>query len=224
MEALSIKQNEAITQIQATWKGYRTRKFILQTRQEFEEILNEIETELGEKVEEKISWPKPCLCLPYFEKEDNAVENATSNEWSGTNNCDDEKLAPPMNVESASIGLVENLTKIVQTKNVQDGQVDTVLEVESSDKENSFDNQKESISIDIQPHCRQEQRLLTESWLTDKSFDLHSTYIEQNPEQPLDKESLKTQQIDLMLELIWIQQAIQSRKVYLRLKGKSSSS
>ena len=94
---------------------------------------------------------------------------------------------------------------------------------------------KDSKQIVSNLHSIQTGGLLTESWMSDKSFDdtlstssnavnnNNNNCTDNNPGKAnITKADLVCKQKELMLELIWLQQAIHSRKVYLQLKRKSS--
>lgn len=88
---------------------------------------------------------------------------------------------------------------------------------------------RENICSDLVDQCdnntrtrnndKNRKNILTESWLSDKSFGSCS---EHEPElNGKTSEELTLLKEDLMLELLWINQAIGSRKTYLHLKCKS---
>ena len=62
-----------------------------------------------------------------------------------------------------------------------------------------------------------ETHLLTESWLSDKSFMLPSESNVSLDEKS--SEELQKLKEELTLELLWIGQAVASRKAYLKLKS-----
>ena len=82
-----------------------------------------------------------------------------------------------------------------------------------SDLADQSDNNSRTIN-----NGKNRKNILTESWLSDKSF---SSCSEHEPElNGKTTEELRLLKADLMLELLWINQAIGSRKTYLHLKCK----
>ena len=318
----STPSKSAATLIQAHWKGYRIRKCILQTRSDYEEIAQEIESEIGIECgtrERKclVSWPKERnICYPVH-----SISSVVDNKDDGgkiknvTTKADisiqiDRQPGVISNVSGGDGGSTsKECNSVVGECTVLDGPQPSyghqekvnnnelhekggnIIEKQNnSHTDNNNNNHKQihsttattedDLSKDLPSkdkvtpsgHQQKQQQqqiprkvyekrssspifeacgeedtslkdttatttfgevdgpqvitkpcLLTESWMTDRSFDASSTITTLNDDNIIaTKEDLLEQQKELMLELIWLQQAIHSRKVYLRLKRKAS--
>lgn len=290
---------ESASIIQAAWRGYRARKYILQTRIEYEKIVKEIEGSLFSVTPCNVTWPSKYLCYPKFlscQKE--SVQNdiskwtcttiAKSQDITRTNNCCCNVIKTPQSLEqdigtqtslsvnkeeevesstySLSLSCVEkeegedneeDIDFMKETEYFHNGENSPVVTVSDSHVENAdvqlikhkedlqhendtyrkrknentqgnFEGENDEIPLgkdefpisqvevkieNVDPEHNVEPvvpYLLTDSWNTEKSFGSITSVC--------DKEKVRKEQNDLVLELLWIQQAIESRKGYLRIK------
>ncbi|XP_065152531.1 IQ domain-containing protein C [Paramisgurnus dabryanus] len=196
--------NQKLTQFQAFCRGYLIRKYLSLVRTQFEDIVREIDGGLDNLHWEESIIPKPhftdteSLLLQYgrFKNqsyddqfEDSAREQMTDNMYGETPVPSSEVLVP---------------------------EKDEVFETGNRDKSTPLDEDRT-----IGPNCMGESTTLwsvvnpdvTHSSFLQKGDNLHFAFkdTEHTPE------SLRQQRSTLTMELLWIQQAISSRKKYLTL-------
>lgn len=100
----------AASSIQAAWRSYYTRKCILQTRREYEEIAKEIERGLNETYAHvTVVWPRRTLCCPRFIAPVSSVDSGSRVTTSQRNNGiqmlknNNHLSAPQQNEEETSL-------------------------------------------------------------------------------------------------------------------------
>lgn len=270
--------HESCCRLQAVWKGYRLRKIMLETRNEYLTIFKEIESEfMGNTIPE---WPYKTLCTPVFRSmeevknvKDNIerhtkVSHQDFNDDSTNSNSPEssvQNVTEPANVVNCSSSSTSNehVTSIddksCQTSLCLDGiqneeggtllmhvQAELPHTVEcstlgvedmhsSTPKDTPYTSPKRNSPIDNITHTETKNDnneipvkqcnlnsnhnidLLTSSWLSDTSFTLEKSTNEKSVSE------LKKLKEELSLELLWIGQAISSRKTYLRMKEKQQS-
>jgi len=232
----------SINKFKALWKGYIVRKRMLQTRKQYEDIFYDIQGTDGFE----LTWQGKYLCLPHMkEKRDEELgENKVSNLINADVSCQTSIVqcndTPKNNQEDDFNDVMVGTEKCdvispVKCRNVGFTQIDKDIKfikqdflpssiVDKNDlrSSNDLNDLQSSISFSsdqiILPFYNCEKNILTESWLSDKSFascKVESVTSQLSIKTPFELNKMKE---DLLLELMWINQAISSRKTYLTLK------
>nr|XP_047142330.1 uncharacterized protein LOC124816702 [Hydra vulgaris] len=171
--------------IQKVWRGYKVRKKLFETRNEFISIVKHIDNTVGKK--SNVFFPYYSLCMPSFQKE------------SYFENNDDG-------------GIYENSKTLAQCgkKNFEDKN-----ETNKNMKQFEFNIQHSSSPLKetfLKNIPLSSGNVLSDSWLSNKSFNKENGTTAVEDTSTLSRE-------DLCLEIMWINQAINSRKNYLKLKN-----
>nr|XP_055025952.1 IQ domain-containing protein C [Misgurnus anguillicaudatus] len=202
--------NHKLTQFQAFCRGYLIRKYLSLVRTQFEDIVQEIDGGLDHLHWEESIIPKPhftdteSLLLQYgrFKKQSyDQFEDSTREQM--TDNRDGETPVPSSEV-------------LIPEK-------DEVAEPVNKDKSTPLD--EESV---IGPKCMGESTTL---WSVLNPDVTHSSFLQKGDNMDFafkdtehTSESLRQQRSTLAMELLWIQQAISSRKKYLTLRQRMDAS
>ena len=251
------RSTKAAVFIQAYWRGYWIRKYILQTRSEYEEIVREIESEAGIDYNERETvscrWLKDqTVCYPRHSNDDKMIDSnvmaeplAERNYAKELPNVEKKRVDNNVFIGSSSkpTALDPNSTVGDELHNYLDTfpvfQNGSFIKTTNCDKSTTTHQQMaihKNVDQLFQHHTtfseqasqadleQPQNRLLTESWMSVQSLDDVITTTDGNENtNSNNKVDLLDQQKELMLEMIWLQQAIHSRKVYLGLKMEGAS-
>ena len=233
---------KGIVSFQALFRGYRTRKAIAPTRKEFIAIFNEIEGEFKDRFD--VQWKSTIISRPSIKPfETNASISFARSNKSGENKIGGKSLSSNKSREERDFTASEkdelttterDLSPTSATTISEDGDVepekrgtdqplDPRLKAESSkDCINTEDSFSDSIlypGLSNSANDNQRHDLTKGMESSDVNRDTIWLSVALEKLKSMRKEDVVAKRKEIRMELMWIQQAIESRKQYIKLKG-----
>ncbi|KAJ8289437.1 hypothetical protein GJAV_G00001290 [Gymnothorax javanicus] len=218
---------------QARARGFVVRKELRGVRQDYEDIVREIEGDLGH-----LEWKAGVIAVPVFTK--NAFvwqsEKTPSIENSGVPPCVPELSEPrgePSDEPSREDSRPARDDQTAMKELHQPEDLECGPDVRESESSEPAEGADERCPPSIETHCRAdspegggpvsvgEERLVWDSTATDAEYSILQKGCPRRSlaqDVPRRQEDLCLHRNNLSMELLWLQQAINSRKKYLLLK------
>ncbi|KAM3594605.1 uncharacterized protein V6R79_010735 [Siganus canaliculatus] len=228
------KLERTLTCFQAFARGYLVRSDVSRAREDFEAIVQEIDGSLTHLVWRKFVFPVPHFTdtdgpLPQF------IPSSTSRAAHSRLDVSDSQLSPTASVSLAEEGRPHH-TQLQKTEAERDDSQAKVQEsltkdfVPSSDDGTTGVRQEESTVGDKDGGMVESTGDSTTVW-SSLELDINYDHLHKGSEQYFlaqevsrTPETLRIHRNKLTMELLWLQQAIDSRKKYLSLKNRLSIS
>ncbi|XP_075964850.1 IQ domain-containing protein C [Anarhichas minor] len=192
------KWEKTLTCFQASARGYLVRDEVRRTREDFEDIVREIDGGLTH-----VEWKETVIAIPHFTDNEGPFLR-TSSSASKPSNASSPSLSSSSSSSSAERGDPRVLQERIEAERDDcDATAAAVRQKESTELEKDGDS--------------------TTVW---SSLELDMNYGDSHkaPRQSCAPEALRLHRNTLTMELVWLQQAIGSRKKYLSLKDRLSVS
>lgn len=232
-----------IVAFQALYRGYRTRKAMKAIREEFLLILNDVESNFSDRLE--VVWhPSFAVCRPSIQELSKCRKEDTHSSEKGTtiinekDTCND-STAPSLLSEEISGEAPERKSPRVEiaerNEDARDNQncsqgFDSASNVEQNKNlvktEDSFSDS--IIQAGLNGHECEDSVLHTRTDRLDYNHNREDRVIDDEgllkdvsyeKLRSMKKKDILEKREEIQMELLWIQQAIDSRKQYIKLKG-----
>ncbi|XP_042356859.1 IQ domain-containing protein C [Plectropomus leopardus] len=226
---MDISQHERIfICFQASARGYLVRNEIRRAREDFEDIVKEIDGGLTH-----LQWRQAVIPIPHFTATDGPFLQPSSSASKPSNPGEIQSPSSSSSSSSSSAPLSE-----------ERGDHCVLPEKTEAERDDSQTKGQPSLSQDYfhSSSVRDEEEGQKESTVEERDgdsttvwssveLDMNSGHSHKGPQQyclaqevPRTPEALRLHRNTLTMELVWLQQAIDSRKKYLLLKEKLSTS
>ncbi|XP_016389052.1 IQ domain-containing protein C [Sinocyclocheilus rhinocerous] len=201
---------QAITRLQAQCRGYVMRKGLSLVRTQFEEIVREIDGGL-----DHLQWRGNIIPKPHFTDTESLLLQYERSRFQSHDRLDDSEREQKTENQGSEKSLPQSEIQVPE----RDEAAETASRDTSTPVDGIVDKRGENVVIqnlmdDSTTLCSTVNSDVSHSSLFQTGPNLHSVF--KDTEHTLD--SLKQQRSTLAMELLWIQQAISSRKKYFTLK------
>ena len=205
---------EHILKIQRLWRGYKVRKKLKETREEYMNIVRHIDNQMGEKTD--VFFPFQSLCMPSFGKQSDNYFFRIRNP--GTKYIDENVFLNSKGLLQGKSNSSESKKKInndevvaYHNKNIKLFRTQFSYNVQNCSS--PLKKEKPAPAKNVEGKCK----VLSESWLSNRSFNKECGF--DGDLMVISDNSAALKKEELCLELLWINQAICSRKAYLQMKN-----
>lgn len=221
------KWEKILTYFQAYARGYLVRKEVYRAREDFEDIVNEIDGGLAH-----LKWRETVISIPHFTDTDGPFLRPSS--------CASERSDPGLD-GSASFQSPAAAAAAAPLSEERGEDLHNLPQKTEAERDDSQTKSPTSLSIDCCKENREGQKVNTVGLMestgdsttiwSSLELDMNYSHSHKGPQQyclaqevPRTPEALRLHRNTLTMELLWLQQAIDSRKKYLSLKDRLGAS
>ncbi|KAM8737168.1 IQ domain-containing protein C [Acanthopagrus schlegelii] len=220
------KWEKTLTCFQASARGYMVRKEVWRAREDFEDVVRELDGGLTH-----LEWRETVIPIPHFTDTDGPFPRPSSTA-KGLDIC-----ASPQSTSAAGVSSGERRDHPALSEKIEAERDDPQVRDQTSHSKDCFpssndkgDREKENTMVYKDGGVMESTGDSTPVW---SSLELDMNYGHSNKgsrqyrlaqEVPCTPEALRLHRNTLTMELLWLQQAIDSRKKYLSLKNRLSVS